>query len=134
MTETDKLEAQWEWVQGLQKTIHAKLQEGDLPMDDLARLAGMNRTKFFTKVKKYTGMTPAVLVRNIRLDKAYEYLASNPSASVVTAAHNAGMTDVKNFSTLFKKRFGVSPRAVKKLGRQKLDPTRITNPTQNPKS
>ena len=64
--------------------------------------------------KMVTGDTPIRYLINIRLDKAKELLESSTDLNVREIADSVGYDDAYHFSKLFKKRFGISPTAVKK--------------------
>lgn len=63
--------------------------------------------------KSETGDAPIRHLINIRLEKAKELLESGWSGSIQEVAAKVGYDDAYHFSKLFKKRYGVSPSAVK---------------------
>ena len=69
---------------------------------------GMSRTAFFAKFKSLTGKTPNEYIREARLQRAVELLSSD-TISVAEVAYQAGLRTPQYFSTVFKKRFGVTP-------------------------
>lgn len=64
--------------------------------------------------KAETGETPIHLLIEIRLEKARDLLLGEPALSVQEVAERVGYDDAYHFSKLFKKKFGVSPSAVRK--------------------
>jgi len=64
--------------------------------------------------KSETGDAPIRHLINIRLEKAKELLESGWSGSIQEVAAKVGYDDAYHFSKLFKKRYGVSPSAVKR--------------------
>ncbi len=97
------------WIKSLEETIKEKITSENFNMDVLAEAVLMSRTQFFAKVKALTGLTPAVLVKNIRLDLACQMILKEPKRSFASIAHELGKTDVKYFKKLFKDRFGKNP-------------------------
>lgn len=64
--------------------------------------------------KSETGETPIRHLIDIRLSRAKELLESGRAGSIQEVAASVGYDDAYHFSKLFKKRYGVSPSAVKK--------------------
>ncbi len=64
--------------------------------------------------KAETGESPIHALIEIRMEKARELLLKEPSLSVQEVAVRVGYDDAYHFSKLFKKKFGVSPSAVRK--------------------
>ncbi len=98
------------WIDNLQKIIKNKLGSNSFTVDELTVELLMSRTQFYSKVKALTGLTPAVLIRDIRLDMVYEMVLSKPDAKFSEVANSLGMADIQYFRKLFKKRFGKSPK------------------------
>ena len=99
-----------DWLEDLSKKVINMLNNGGCQIDELATSFFMSRTKFFNKVKALTGTTPAVFVREIRLDLAYEKVKENPNQSFSSIAASLGMIDAKHFKKMFIKKFGVGPK------------------------
>lgn len=70
---------------------------------------GMSRTHFFRKLKALTGVTPVVLIRNIRLEKA-ALLLQNKSGNVVEVANSVGISNPSYFTKCFREYYGVLPK------------------------
>ena len=64
--------------------------------------------------KSETGESPIHALIEIRMGKARELLQKEPGLSVQEVAERVGYDDAYHFSKLFKKKFGISPSAVKK--------------------
>lgn len=63
--------------------------------------------------KQYRGVTPAEYLLNLRLEKAKLMLEENPSLLTKNVARTVGFHDPFYFSKLFKRAFGMSPKAFK---------------------
>ena len=62
------------------------------------------------KLKSLTGMTPSSFVNDLRLRSAASLIRrSGGKIRISELAYSVGFNDPKYFSTLFKKKFGVSP-------------------------
>ena len=77
------------------------------------RHLGYGRTTFYNKLKSLTGMTPNEYIKERRLLKAYELL-SDVHITVAEVSYQVGMATPQYLSTIFKKRFGVSPTQFQK--------------------
>ena len=70
---------------------------------------GMSRTHLHRKLKVLTGVSPVVLIRNIRLEKA-ALLLKNKSGNVVEIANSVGISNPSYFTKCFREYFGVLPK------------------------
>ena len=93
---------------------------GDLiELTSLARHCGVSPRCLQLGFKKFRGVTPMAYARNLRLDAVHRELQSG--APVVAAvAKQFGFRSVTTFSTEYRRRFGVSPRATVAAGRKQL--------------
>ena len=122
----------WEWIAAVQEQapaptaekadavdtalemIHTQFAQ-NLTVIKLSTMVGLDRSYFYTLFRKRTGESPQEYLVGYRLDKAAELIkehGKSPSA----AANAVGYTDLCQFSKMFKRRFGMSPRAYKNGG------------------
>ena len=87
--------------------VLAHLSDTDFNIDRLCREMAMSRTFFYGRLKTLTGQSPQDFIRLIRLEQAAIFLKQGDS--VLDVSVKAGFVNVKYFSTVFKKHFGVSP-------------------------
>lgn len=87
--------------------VLAHLSDTDFNIDRLCREMAMSRTLFYGRLKTLTGQSPHDFMRLIRLEQAAIFLKQGDS--VLDVSVKAGFLNVKYFSTVFKKHFGVSP-------------------------
>ena len=87
--------------------VLAHLSDTDFNIDRLCREMAMSRTLFYGRLKTLTGQNPQDFMRLIRLEQAAVFLKQGDS--VLDVSVKAGFVNVKYFSTVFKKHFGVSP-------------------------
>lgn len=79
----------------------------DFNINELCQEMAMSRTLFYSRLKSLTGKAPQEFIRIIRLQKAAELLKEGKNVSEV--AGDTGFVNVKYFSMLFKKQFGIQP-------------------------
>jgi AraC-like DNA-binding protein len=77
----------------------------------MARRCGMGVTNFIRHTKQITNMTPMQHLNHCRLTAAAELLQTQPERSVTDIALACGFSSSQYFATLFRARFGATPRA-----------------------
>jgi AraC-like DNA-binding protein len=77
-------------------------------LGDLARTAGMSRTRFAEEFKLVTGQTPGRIISRMRLTTAARRLAS-AALSVEATASEAGYGSAAAFVRAFQREFGETP-------------------------
>lgn len=95
------------FIEKATRLVMDNLQDTDFNIDCLCREMAMSRTLFYGKLKTLTGQTPSDFIRLIRLEQAAIYLKHGDA--VLDVSVKTGFVNVKYFSTVFKKHFGVSP-------------------------
>ena len=95
------------FVEKATRFVLDNLSDTDFTIDRLCREMAMSRTLFYGKLKTQTGQGPQDFMRLIRLEQAAMFLKQGDS--VLDVSVKAGFVNVKYFSTVFKKHFGVSP-------------------------
>lgn len=88
-------------------TVLRHMADPEFDIDQLCREMAMSRTLLYTRLKALTGQTPQDFIRMLRLERAAECLRRH--TPVAEVAEQCGFVNVKYFSTLFKKHFGVQP-------------------------
>ena len=83
------------------------LSDPDFEINTLCREMAMSRTLFYNRLKSLTGNGPQEFIRLIRLNRAAELLLQGHNVN--QAAADTGFVNVKYFSVLFKKHFGIQP-------------------------
>ena len=89
--------------------INKHLSNSDLSVDMIADTVGISRVHLHRKMKELTGQTPHDFIRNIRLKKAAQLLATQ-GMNVTEVMYACGFANSASFSTVFKKFYGMSPR------------------------
>jgi transcriptional regulator GlxA family with amidase domain len=80
-------------------------------VDDLAKEACLSRTNLNRKVHALTNLSPAELIRYVRLQRANEMLEKN-AGSVSEIAFQVGFGSSSYFTACFRERFGVLPSEI----------------------
>ena len=81
----------------------------DLDIDMICRNLGMSRASFYKKLKAVTDLSPAEMIRNIRLESAAQLLKES-DLSISEIAVQVGFGSNSYFGTCFKSLYGVSPK------------------------
>lgn len=90
------------------KKILENMGNADMKMDDLGAQMLLSKVQLYRKVKAMTGKTPAELLKEMRLQRAYTLLQqTDKTISEVSA--EVGFALPGYFSSCFKKQFGVLP-------------------------
>ena len=95
------------FVEKATRLVLDNLSDTDFTIDRLCQEMAMSRTLFYGKLKTLTGQGSQDFIRLIRLEQAAQYLKQGDS--VLDVSVKTGFVNVKYFSTVFKKHFGVSP-------------------------
>lgn len=99
-----------QWLELLEETVLAHLDDLDFSVNDLAKGVFMSRSVFYNEMGRVLGLTPNEYINEVRLIKAMELFQANPGGySVKEMASKVGYRDEKYFSRQFKQRFGVLP-------------------------
>lgn len=96
-------------VSKLVAAIEANIADEAYGVEQLAAGVAMSRSKLYDKMRAMLGISPADFIRNVRLKRAAQILASNPSVAISEVARSVGFATSRNFSAQFKKMFGVLP-------------------------
>ena len=95
-------------VSQMLKAIEAHIDNEQYNADLLARDVAMSRASLYKKLQTILGITPTDFIRNVRLKRAAQLLAST-QLSINEIADRVGFITARNFSTQFKNMFGVTP-------------------------
>lgn len=95
----------------LKTTINAHLMEADFGVDSLAEQLQMSRSQLYRKINALLGITPAQLIREIKMHYAKQQLETQ-QLTVSEIAYQLGYANPKYFSTIFKQVHGSLPKDV----------------------
>ena len=101
------------FVQKMENIILKNLDDDEFSIDEFARNLFLSRSQVHRKVKALTGMSTAIYIRSIRLQKAKELIQST-ELSISEIAYKVGFKSPVYFSQVFKETFKKSPNSIRK--------------------
>ena len=110
-------EADQRFKDKMEAIVAQRLGDPDFNVDTLAALLKMGRTKFYGKMKEFTGMSPNNYLQTERLKKAAEMLIEG-DLNVTEISFKVGFQSPTYFYKCFKEKYGVPPS---KFGKQKKE-------------
>ena len=94
------------------EVMEENLSNSDFSVELFQQAMGMSRMQLHRKLKALTNFSASEFIRDIRLQRAADLLASN-SLNVSEVAYSSGFNSVSYFTQCFKQKFGKSPSAYK---------------------
>lgn len=92
----------------IMKSINEHISDPDFNVESLAENVGISRAQLHRKMKEITGISTGEFIRNLRLEQAAR-LISEQKINVTQVAYAVGFNNQTHFSTVFRKRYGMSP-------------------------
>lgn len=89
--------------------VISHISDTDLSIEMLASEMKVSRTTLFNRIRTQTGVTPNLLIRRIRLEKAAELLRES-DMRISEVYEQTGFVSWSYFSKLFREEFGVAPK------------------------
>jgi signal transduction histidine kinase/DNA-binding response OmpR family regulator len=93
----------------IKEFVLTRMKTIDVSVYDLAYELSMSERQLYRLSKKLTGCTPAQLIKEVRLQKAYELLLGGTVYKLDDVARQIGFEDSNYFSRQFYERFGKRP-------------------------
>lgn len=90
------------------KSVNDHLSDSDFTIDILVDEVGVGRGQLLRMIKEVTGGSATDFIRNLRMEQAARLLREKKT-SLSQVAYQVGFNNLNEFSTTFKKHFGVSP-------------------------
>ena len=103
------------FIEKLESIILKNIEKEDFSIHELSRALLLSRSQVHRKIKALTGMSTAVYIRHVRLEKAKELLTST-EMTVSEIAYEVGFKTPGYFSQVFKEVFGVSASEMREAG------------------
>ncbi len=94
----------------------------ELSMDDLAARLQVGENTLFRAFKRYVGVSPAKLLRVLRLAHAH-WTLHNTSMAIAQIAHGYQFSDASHFSKIHREYYGVTPAEARINGPNTSSPT-----------
>ncbi|GHV57318.1 hybrid sensor histidine kinase/response regulator [Bacteroidia bacterium] len=92
--------------------IEENMSNSDFRIEEISESVGVSRSVFFKKIKGLTGLAPVEFIRDIRIQRAGQLLATG-QLSIKETAYGIGMSDMSYFRKCFRQKFGVNPSEYK---------------------
>ncbi|WP_026259945.1 substrate-binding domain-containing protein [Segetibacter koreensis] len=92
--------------------VESNLSNEEFSVEDICRSVGVSRVQLYRKVKALLNLNVNDYILNTRLQKA-KYLLQHEELSISEIAYKVGFSSPAYFSTVFKSKFGVTPKAFK---------------------
>ncbi len=92
--------------------VESNLSNEDFTVEDICKTIGVSRVQLYRKIKALLNISVNDYILNMRLQKA-KYLLQHEEATISEVAYNVGFSSPAYFSTVFKSKFGVTPKAFK---------------------
>jgi len=89
--------------------INENLKDFDFDAGSLHTMLGMSRVHCYRKIKGLTGISPGILIRNIRLEHGADLLLKK-AGNITEIANSVGISNPSYFTRAFKNYFGISPK------------------------
>lgn len=96
------------FLERFKKVAKSHIGNANLRMDDLGSELSLSKVQMYRKVKALTGKTPAEVLREMRMQKAYSLLKQTDK-TISEVAAEVGFAIPGYFSACFKKQFGINP-------------------------
>lgn len=96
-------------MERVMNTMNKYMEESEFNVEMLAREVGLSRVQLHRKLKEITGVPASTFIRNQRMKKA-AVLLKERKLNVSEIADAVGFDNQGNFSTVFKKFYGVAPK------------------------
>ncbi len=93
------------------ETIRENISDSDLGPEKICNAVGISQSHLYRKVNALANQSVKELIRNIRLNKASEILREGKNVSINNLAYSLGFSTPGYFIKMFRKKFGVTPKA-----------------------
>ena len=95
--------------------VESNLSSQELSVDVLSKQLHVSRVQLYRKVKALFNLNVNDYILNARLQKA-KYLLHHEEASIADIASKVGFSSAAYFSTVFKSKFGITPKGFRENG------------------
>ena len=96
------------FLQRVLEAVDGEMGDSTFDVGRLADRVGLSRRQFERRLRSVTGLTPAEMIRQMRLERASQLLRAH-AGTVSEIAYAVGFTSPSHFSTAFKEAYGETP-------------------------
>ena len=94
--------------------LEANWQDADFDIPDYCQAMAMSQSQLYRKTISLTGVSPNILLKDFRLEKAKEMMRKQ-HYNIAQVTFDAGFTSASYFTKCFKKKYGLLPMAYLEL-------------------
>lgn len=105
--------------------------EEELPVEELARVAGLSPSRFAHLFRQFTGLAPMKFLEIHRIERA-KHLLLTTDLPVQEIGFNCGFANSQHFSTRFRSLTGQSPSAYRQSPKRRFGELNLEYENQNP--
>lgn len=113
LTPRDEFQQEDLFIQKIRQAVEEHLSDPEFHVPELCRYIGMSRSSLHRKVSALTGDSTTMLMRRIRVEKAYQLLKET-DYTIAEIGYMVGFGDPRYFNRTFGKVYGHSPGEVRK--------------------
>jgi|SRR5690348_697502 AraC-like DNA-binding protein len=99
-----------ELLESLFATLKDNWQDATFNMDNYCKATAMSSSQLYRKTISLTGVSPNILLKNYRLEKAKELMRKR-AYNIAQITFDSGFTSASYFTKCFKKKYGLLPMA-----------------------
>ncbi|GAB5409528.1 MAG: two-component regulator propeller domain-containing protein [Balneolaceae bacterium] len=114
---SDVPKAELVFIEEIRDLILEGMDDEDFSVEELAQQALTSRRTLHNRIKKITGKSASDLIREIRLERAYQLLKAE-AGTISEIAYSVGFKSIAHFSRVFKEQFKLNPSEVVALKNQ----------------
>lgn len=100
------------FVSEFSSIVENNIANDNFGVDDICKEIGISRVQLYRKVKAVLGLNVNDYILSVRMQRA-KYLLLNEDLSISEISFKVGFSSQAYFSTVFKSKFGVTPKAFK---------------------
>lgn len=100
------------FVNEFSSIVENNIANEDFSVNDICKELGISRVQLYRKVKAVLGYNVNDYITDVRMQKA-KYLLLNEESSIAEVSYKVGFSSQAYFATVFKSRFGITPKAFK---------------------
>ena len=95
-------------LESLFTTLKNNWQNADFAIDDYCKATAMSTSQLYRKAISLTGVSPNILLKDYRLERAKELMRKHPY-NIAQITFDSGFTSASYFTKCFKKKYGLLP-------------------------
>lgn len=98
-----------EFLHKAKEIVEGNLSNNEFSVKDMASVLNLSERQTNRVLKKMTGLSSLQFIREVRMQKAYQFLQSRKYATIAEVSYAVGFENASYFTKLFTNRFGKKP-------------------------